>query len=46
MILQKPNLRLIFEDGTLRAEQLIKQIEMIHIQKLDGELYLTFVLRN
>jgi hypothetical protein len=30
-VLQKPDLVLLFRDGTLRAEQLFKQIEMIHL---------------
>ena len=30
-VLQKPELVLLFRDGTLKAEQLFKQIEMIHL---------------
>jgi len=32
-VLQKPDLVLLFRDGTLKAEQLFKQIEMIHISE-------------
>ena len=32
-VLQKPELVLLFRDGTLKAEQLFKQIEMIHIRE-------------
>ena len=32
-VLQKPELVLLFRDGTLKAEQLFKQIEMIHIKE-------------
>ena len=32
-VLQKPELVLLFRDGTLKAEQLFKQIEMIHISE-------------
>lgn len=30
-VLQKPELVLLFKDGTLKAEQLFKQIELIHL---------------
>lgn len=35
-VLQKPDLLLIFKDGTLRAEQLFKQIETIDINDPKG----------
>jgi hypothetical protein len=35
--LQQPEMVLLFKDGTLKAEQLFKQIEMIHLNDLKGE---------
>jgi hypothetical protein len=38
--LQKPELMLIFKDGTLRAEQLFKQIEIFYIKESNDEEHL------
>lgn len=36
-VLQRPEMTLLFKDGTLRAEQLFKQIETIDIHERKGE---------
>lgn len=41
-VLQKPELILVFKDGTLSAEHLFKQIEMINIHKPEDSEQLLF----